>query len=49
MRIGKSTPHQYWARYWIQLYLEIVSWLEPEQQEQAQARLDKLRVEYRGG
>lgn len=48
VRIGKSTPHQYWARYWIQLYLEIVSWLDPEKQEQAEARLAKLKVEYRG-
>ena len=48
VRIGKSTPHQYWARYWIQLYLEIVSWLEPAQREQAEARLAKLDVETRG-
>lgn len=47
VRIGKSTPHQYWARYWIQLYLEIVNWLEPVQQEQAETRLAKLKVEYR--
>jgi hypothetical protein len=48
VRIGSSTPHQYWARYWIQLYLEIVSWLEPEQREQAEARLAQLKVEYGG-
>jgi hypothetical protein len=48
VRIGKATPHQYWARYWIQLYLEIVSWLEPNQQTQADARLHKLDVETRG-
>jgi hypothetical protein len=48
VRIGKSTPHQYWARYWIQLYLEIVSWLEPDQQEQAGERLYDLDVETRG-
>jgi hypothetical protein len=47
VRIGKSTPHQYWARYWIQLYLEIVNWLEPQQQQQAEARLAKLKVETR--
>jgi hypothetical protein len=46
-RMNKSRPHQYWARYWIQLYLELVHWLDPEQQQQAQARLDKLKVEYR--
>jgi hypothetical protein len=48
IRIGRSTPHQYWARYWIQLYLEIVSWLGPEQQQQAETRLAKLKVECRG-
>ena len=47
-RMGNSTPHQYWARYWIQLYLEIVSWLTPEQQAQAEARLHKLKVNVRG-
>jgi hypothetical protein len=46
-RMNKSKPHQYWARYWIQLYLEIVPWLDPEQQRQAQARLGRLKVEYR--
>jgi hypothetical protein len=46
-RMNKSKPHQYWARYWIQLYLEIVDWLDPEQQRQARARLHKLEVEYR--
>jgi hypothetical protein len=46
-RMKQSRPHQYWARYWIQLYLEIVSWLTRERQRQAQARLNKLEVEYR--
>lgn len=46
-RMNKSKPHQYWARYWIQLYLEITSWLDPDQQQQAQARLKKLKVEYK--
>ena len=45
--MNESKPHQYWARYWIQLYLEIVDWLDPEQQQQAQARLNKLQLEYR--
>lgn len=45
-RMNKSKPHQYWARYWIQLYLEIVAWLAPEQQRQAQARLAELKVEF---
>jgi hypothetical protein len=42
-----AAPHQYWARYWIQLYLEVVSWLDPDQQTEAQARLNKLNIEYR--
>jgi hypothetical protein len=46
-RMKRSKPHQYWARYWIQLYLEIVGWLALEQQQQAYARLQKLEVEYR--
>ena len=48
VRLGGSRPRQYWARYWIQLYLEIVNWLEPDQQAQADARLRKLDVETRG-
>jgi hypothetical protein len=46
VRMGQSTPRQYWARYWIQLYLEVVSWLTPEQQAQAVVRLNKLKVEH---
>ena len=45
-RMNQSRPHQYWARYWIQLYLETKNWLDAEQQQQAQARLQKLEVEY---
>jgi hypothetical protein len=48
VRMGESRPHQYWARYWIQLYLEIVSWLGVEQRAQAEDRLRRLEVEYRG-
>ena len=48
VRMGESTPHTYWAQYWIQLYLEVVGWLEPDQQILAQARLKHLKVEYRG-
>jgi len=47
VRMGQSRPRQYWARYWIQLYLEIVSWLEPDQRALAKARLEKLQVEVR--
>lgn len=49
MRMGRSTPRKYWEKYWIQLYLEIVSWLEPVQQAQAEARLTKMNVKYRYG
>ena len=45
--MNNARPHQYWARYWIQLYLEIVGWLEPASQRQAQDRLLKLKVEYK--
>jgi hypothetical protein len=45
-RMNQSKPHQYWARYWIQLYLEVTSWLSPDQRRQAQARLDRLKIEY---
>jgi len=48
VRMGKSKPHQYWARYWIQLYLEIVSWLQPDQQAQADMRIRELDIEIRG-
>ena len=44
--MDKSTPRTYWAKFWIQLYLEIVSWLDPALQAQAQARLKKLKVKY---
>jgi hypothetical protein len=46
-RMRGSKPHQYWARYWIQLYLEITSWLDPDQQRLATARLQELDVDYR--
>lgn len=49
MRMGRSTPRKYWEKYWIQLYLEIVSWLEPVQQAHAEARLTKMNVKYRYG
>ena len=42
VRMGQSRARQYWARYWIQLYLQIVGWLEPDQRTLAQARLEKL-------
>ena len=46
MRMGKSIPRTYWEKYWIQLYLEIVSWLEPDMQAQAEAQLKDMGVKY---
>jgi predicted RNA-binding protein len=46
IRMGRSTPLRYWQKYWIQLYLEIVSWLGPVMQAQAGARLRAMDVEY---
>ncbi len=46
MQIGKSIPRVYWGKYWIQLYLEILSWLEPAQQAQAKTRLEEMGVKY---
>jgi hypothetical protein len=46
VRMGRSIPLRYWERYWIQLYREIVSWLEPDQQALAEARLKRMDVEY---
>jgi hypothetical protein len=48
VRMGESTPRAYWGQYWIQLYLEVVGWLEPDQQALARARLEQLKVAYRG-
>ncbi len=49
LRMGKSMPRTYWEKYWIQLYLEIVSWLEEDLQEQAEERLIKMDVRYHKG
>ena len=49
IRRGKSFPRTYWEKYWIQLYLEIVSWLDPDMQMQAEARLNKMEVRYHEG
>jgi len=45
-RKGRSTPRTYWEKYWIQLYLEIVRWLEPGARREARMRLDGMDVEY---
>ena len=47
VRMGESVPRTYWARYWIQLYLEVVSWLGPHDQARAAQRLGRCGVEYR--
>ena len=49
MRMGESMPRTYWEKYWIQLYLEIASWLDPDMQAQAEARLKKMDVKYHEG
>lgn len=49
LRMGRSAPRKYWEKYWIQLVLEIVSWLEPVQRAQAEARLKEMDVRYHGG
>lgn len=46
LRMGKSSPRTYWAKFWIQLYLDIVDWLGPERRAKAADRLKKLDVEY---
>ncbi|HUS47276.1 MAG TPA: DUF5591 domain-containing protein [Phycisphaerae bacterium] len=47
IQMGGSKPRAYWQRYWIQLYLEIVGWLDPPQQAEAAERLAALEVEFR--
>jgi hypothetical protein len=46
IRMGRSTPRTYWQRYWIQLYAEIVDWLEPGARAGAEDRLRELGVTY---
>lgn len=46
IRMGKSEPRTYWQHYWIQLYLEILSWLSPAERRAAGERLEELEVEY---
>ncbi len=47
LRMGRSIPLRYWQKYWIQLYLEIVSWLGPTMRARAEERLRAMDVEYR--
>jgi hypothetical protein len=46
VRMGTSVPRAYWARYWIQLYLEVVRWLPPDEQARAARRLERRGIEY---
>ena len=45
-RCGRSTPRTYWEKYWIQLYLEVVSWLPPAAQAGAAGRLAQVGVDW---
>ncbi|HUT36310.1 MAG TPA: DUF5591 domain-containing protein [Planctomycetota bacterium] len=47
LHIDGSPPRTYWQKYWIQLCLEITSWLDPPQRSRAEARLRRQRVVYR--
>jgi hypothetical protein len=47
VHVAGSPPRTYWQRFWIQLYLEVASWLDTEGQERAEGRLRRLKVEYR--
>ena len=47
VRMGESLPRTYWQKFWIQLYLEIVSWLPRPAREDAAQRLKALDVVYR--
>jgi len=49
MQMGASIPRTYWEKYWIQLYLEVLSWLESTKQKQAESRLKKMGVKYHEG
>jgi len=47
VRMGHSTARKYWEKFWIQLYLQLEEWLDPQQRDAAQSRLADLEVEYR--
>ena len=47
VHLGGSPPRTYWQKHWIQLTLQLIEWLDPDQQAQARARLKRLKVTYR--
>ena len=46
LRAGRSTPRTYWQKYWIQLYLKLVDWLDATERPAAEQRLRALEVEF---
>ena len=46
LRFGDSIPRTYWQKFWVQLYLEIVSRLDVADQVKARNRLEELQVTY---
>jgi hypothetical protein len=47
LHVDGSVPRTYWQKYWIQLCLEVLSWLSPHRQAAAHRRLKKMKVAYR--
>jgi hypothetical protein len=46
LHLAGSPPRTYWQKYWIQLCLEIMSWLDASQRLRGEARLRRQRVVY---
>jgi hypothetical protein len=49
VRMGTSVPRTYWQKCWIQLCLEIMTWLPQPARRAAEARLEELAVVWRQG
>jgi len=49
VKIGKSRPRKYWEKYWIQLYMAILEWLDEVDRIQADERLAALDVSIERG
>jgi hypothetical protein len=45
-RMGEKIPRTYWQKCWIQLCLEIMSWLPPEDRRAAADRVAGAGVQY---